>query len=442
MKISLPIESAKTARGNGKLDGLTILRFAHAYEHGGGVERYLDDVDTALLRRNAMTIIRVHLASDRSKLGEQVENVGVGKLVCVPVATTEGEKPQLALGPEPQGAHWRHLIRDIILYNPMLWHVLGKPLVLNRRIVRRRGEAIAAGAKIAELFNRHKVDLVILHFMGGADSEEVVQESRKAEIPYVVVNHFSNDRFMNIPICKHATLAAGVAGVNGLGMPRYLRRQFCNLSDGIDTDYFCREMAQAAPEKASPPLILFPARIVRSKGQMDLIRAGSLLRSAGVDFKIGFAGRTDSAEFLSELRHEIESSGMRDRVDFLGELKVGELRDWYARSAMVAFPSSHHEGLPRTIIEAQAMKLPVVAYAIGGVPEGIIDGSTGYLVKIGDVGALASRLKTLLLDETLRNQMGQAARRYAEERFKLERLAERHEQFYARIINSRINAGK
>jgi hypothetical protein len=70
---------------NGPLGGLGILRFAHAFESGGGTERYLDDLDHALLERHAMPIVRIHLTRNHPAGAPAVEPVGQGRLVRVPL---------------------------------------------------------------------------------------------------------------------------------------------------------------------------------------------------------------------------------------------------------------------------------------------------------------------------------------------------------------------
>jgi len=168
---------------------------------------------------------------------------------------------------------------------------------------------------------------------------------------------------------------------------------------------------------------------------MDLVEAAAAVQGAGLQFAIGFAGRVESGSFVDELRSRIAALGLTPHVHFLGELSIEKLRDWYGASAVVAFPTYHHEGLGRVSLEAQAMHVPVVAYGTGGVAEGIDSGRTGYVVRKGDIVSLNSRLQELLADPEKRKKMGEAGRRWVEERFSLEALARRHEDFYVRILS-------
>lgn len=418
------------------LNGRTILRFAHAFESGGGTERYLDDLDHALLTRNAMTVVRLHLTRRPPGFAPTEQAIGRGRLIHVPL-------PIIPLNDAGHAAHddehslrfrLKQLVRDWIIYNPLVWAAYGRNRTARLRLSRQPGQAIGAGEAAADVMRKHKVDLAMLHFFGGADADEVIVATQQARVPFAVLNHYSNDRYLHLAIRKHAMQADGISGVNGLQLPSYVRSGFANLSDGIDTDLFRRDRARPVKNLPAQPVLLLPARVVREKGQLDLVRAAAALRASGVDCAVAFAGRVDSGSFVEELKREIAQSGLTDRVHFLGGLNVDELRDWYAASAVVAFPTYHHEGLGRVIVEAQALNTPVVAYATGGVAEGIVDGETGYLLPTGDVQGLTARLRELLASPALREKMGAAGRRAAETRFSLAALAHRHEQFYARVI--------
>ena len=79
------------------------------------------------------------------------------------------------------------------------------------------------------------------------------------------------------------------------------------------------------------------------------------------------------------------------------------------------------------------METPVVAYAIGGTPEAIVDGVTGYLVRAGDVDGLTRKLAHLLADPDERQRMGRAGRQSAETHYSLAAVAGRHESFYLEL---------
>jgi glycosyltransferase involved in cell wall biosynthesis len=425
----------------GELDGRTILRFAHAYETGGGTERYLDDLDNSLLQRHALTIYRLHLTKRIPTPAREVRIVGRGRLIVVPLPIlpgTHSAPTDHALSPK---AHAKKAFRDLVLYNPIVWRLVGAKWTARRRLKPEPGQAIGAGETAEGIMQETPVDLVMLHFFGGADAEEIIDVARQRTVPVALLNHFANDRYTHLAIRKHVMSAQAVAGVNGLDVPRYAQAKFTNLSDGVDTEFFQAAKAQSLNNRPAQPIILLPARVIREKGQLDLVRAAAEVRRTGVDCCVAFAGRVDSSGFVDELKAEILRHDMTDRAHFLGVLGLEELRDWYAASTVVALPTYHHEGLPRVILEAQAMSRPVLAYTMGGVADGIQDTKTGYLFAPGDLSGLAARLRDLLTSPALASAMGSNGRAVAEKQFSLDRLAERHGQFYRGVIGGDIESG-
>ncbi len=426
----------------GPIADRTVLRFAHAFESGGGTERYLDDLDFTLLRRNEMTIVRLHLTRNPPNENPIEERIGKGRLLRVPLQIIPTNGVAAEANGHVSAPRLKQIIRDRLIYHPLVWNTVGSRWAASLSLPPRPGQAIGAGAAAAEILRARHVDLVVLHFFGGADADEVLEAARQSGTPVAILNHYSNDRFLHLAIRKHAMLADGIAGVNGLDLPAYLRGRFSNLSDGIDTEFFRSAHARPLADRPPHPVILLPARVTREKGQMDLIRAASSLRRSGIECCVAFAGRVDASGFAEELRQEIAREGMSERVRFLGELSVEDLRDWYAASTVVAFPTYHHEGLGRVIVEAQAMEKPVVAYATGGVPEGIVSGKTGYLVPTGDVAGLTARLRELLTSLSLCGLLGISGREMSENRFSLTALADRHERFYSQVLTVRQASGR
>jgi glycosyltransferase involved in cell wall biosynthesis len=101
---------------------------------------------------------------------------------------------------------------------------------------------------------------------------------------------------------------------------------------------------------------------------------------------------------------------LRERVPgALGFVPHHELGPLYERGAVVAVPS-HREGFGVACAEAMAHGRPVVASAVGGLLDLVVDGETGLLVPPGDVAALRAALESLLGDEALRRRLGEAAR--------------------------------
>jgi len=97
--------------------------------------------------------------------------------------------------------------------------------------------------------------------------------------------------------------------------------------------------------------------------------------------------------------------------------------------------TSFSEGLSITILESMRCGIPVVATRVGGNPEVVVDGVTGYLVPSGDVSAFASQTAKLLLDRDLRKRMGEEARRRVEQHFLLQDVALRYLEIYDGLLS-------
>jgi glycosyltransferase involved in cell wall biosynthesis len=113
----------------------------------------------------------------------------------------------------------------------------------------------------------------------------------------------------------------------------------------------------------------------------------------------------------------------------------------YAIADFVLIPAVEPTTFDLMAAEAQAMARPVIAYDSGGVPEAFIPGKTGWLVKNGDVLALAERLTQLEEDPEARLRMGRSGRDFVLEHFTLRSLVERHEALYRRLLADRRRPG-
>jgi len=424
------------------LDNRTILRFAKAFRSGAGIEQHLENLDRILLMRNKVKIIRMYLRKHPHDVRINRE-IGQGVLIEIPMsANTRNIKrrPKIKERKQSRALFLKAIFRDVILYNSFLYPAFFRHL-LKRYYHPPQGQfpIINAGEKFRRMHQEYKIDLLVMHYVGTADSEEIIEEAAKLRIPYVFINHFSNDRFRDVSIREQLQDAAGIAGVCGVGIPSWLKGRFCNVSNGIDVDFFNPEGVEARKNKHIRPIIFYPARIVPAKGQIDLIKAYGKLQKEGLRGRLVLAGRADSREYENSLRKMVKREGLDEDVTFLGELDREEVLKWYKKSSILAFPTYHQEGLPRILMEAQAMKVPLVAYTIGGVPEAVINGKTGFLVKKGDIDAFTEKLQILLSKDELRRRMGEEGRKFVEERFSLEALAERHERFYLSVLGRRKN---
>lgn len=137
---------------------------------------------------------------------------------------------------------------------------------------------------------------------------------------------------------------------------------------------------------------------------------------------------------LSLVRDAAARHGLTERVRSLGE--IDHVEDLVAAADVALFPSES-ESFGLAVLEAQACGVPVVASRVGGVPEVVLHGETGFLADVGDVDAMATHVATLLRDESLRHRMGAAGARRAGELFSLDRSLRQHVALYHQLVDER-----
>lgn len=198
---------------------------------------------------------------------------------------------------------------------------------------------------------------------------------------------------------------------------------------GVDTEWF----SPGRPESA-PPLVVCVARL-REVKQLDLlIRACALVRDRGAAFRCVIVGEGPERPKLEALRAQL---ALDDHIAMPGAADQNEVRDWWRR-ASVAVLSSRSEGMPVSLMEAASCGVAAVAPAVGGVPELIAHGETGFVTPPGDCGLLADAIHELLVNEPLRCAMGGNARRRAEQRFSRVSQIDRLLGVWSSVLNCSI----
>jgi len=172
----------------------------------------------------------------------------------------------------------------------------------------------------------------------------------------------------------------------------------------IDTAYFC-------PPKQPPsdPTILFTGRY--NDGRKDisvLIRALSIIRRHIPAAKLILIGEDMPAERISFLIHHL---GLSDAVEILPPMERRKLREYYQSAQAFAIPS-RQEGLCISGVEAMSCGVPVVSTMCGGPESYVEDGKSGFLVPVHDHATMAERLRQILSDRSLSNELSNNARRF------------------------------
>lgn len=224
------------------------------------------------------------------------------------------------------------------------------------------------------------------------------------------------------------------------------------IPNGIDVDEY-----RSAPDPAllegygidpARPFVLFVGRITRQKGVLHLINAIRHLRE-GTQVVL-CAGAPDTPEIGEEMTRKVEAARKDSSHPIIWIEKMlprKEIISLYSHAAVFICPSVY-EPFGIINLEAMACGAPVVASRVGGIPEIVVEGQTGFLIPFDAKGStdfepkdperfsrdLAAAANRLLEDSALRQSMAQKARARVEERFAWSQVAARTHQFYQELI--------
>lgn len=219
-----------------------------------------------------------------------------------------------------------------------------------------------------------------------------------------------------------------------LGVPR---DRLAVIRYGLDPAPFTGLSRAAARHElgveANIPVVLCPARLDPQKRHDVLLRAFARVRQTLGNAQLLCAGETQlgGPGYRTRLVQLSDDLGLRHAVRWLGVRS--DIPNLMAAADVVVL-ASDWEGLGLVVMEAAMASRPVVATAVGGVPEIVEHNKTGLLVPQGDEQALASELTSVLLDTERRVRMGSGARRHATEAFDLEGMRAATRALYASVI--------
>lgn len=206
--------------------------------------------------------------------------------------------------------------------------------------------------------------------------------------------------------------------------------------NGIDGSIFqcpnpeeARKIREELGVKTDELMVLSVGRLQRQKGYPDALKTAALLKKQGVKFKWLIAGDGEMRFLLESTVKELD---IQDVIVFLGIRKDVHKLLWGADLFVL---SSLWEGLPGVVIEAMAAGVPVVATSVGGSPELVEHGKTGYLCEAGDIETMASRVHSVLTMKTSdRKAMGAAGLNKMTDHFHLDAMVGNNEKLYARLL--------
>jgi glycosyltransferase involved in cell wall biosynthesis len=182
----------------------------------------------------------------------------------------------------------------------------------------------------------------------------------------------------------------------------------------------------SAPLSAAPE-ILFVGQVIRGKGVDLLLHA---LAKIPPPWHATVVGTGNHLQSCKKLAHELE---IEERVHFAGWVAHQDLTPIYAKAALTVVPSRWPEPFGMVGIEAMARGRPVVGFAVGGIPDWLEDGVTGFLVPEADTGAMARAIERLLRNSELRTEFGEAAMQLVRKKYQPQSYLQQLMQILERV---------
>lgn len=295
--------------------------------------------------------------------------------------------------------------------------------------------------------DKYKPD--VIHCHGAKANLMGVLVKRRRRIPLITTVHsFPRQDYMGMPLkqlvfgninlwaLRHVDYYMAVAGrMNNYLIEKGVDPQHIfTLYNGLD---FSAAQETPPPKEHRDKVVLgIAARLTAIKNIPTLLEALARARKTDPRLRLRIAGVGEEEQALREQVHKL---GLDDVVEFAGW--VTDMPGFFAGIDINVLPS-FSEGFPYSLLEGAFDRCPVIASAVGGVPEIIDHYETGLLFEPHDVETLTSHILLLAGNEQLRRELGERLWQRARSEFSLERMRETQEQVYASVLRSCAHKGQ
>jgi glycogen synthase len=379
-----------------------VALFASSFfPHLGGVEELTRQLAHEHVRRSARPIIVTNRWPQDLPASETIEGLPVRREAFL---TPERHLRPLARYALDGRTAPRRLARDVQAHGAQLVHI----------------QCVSTNAYTARDVAR-RLDLPLVVSLQGEltmDADQVYQHS--TVLPTLLRELFRDADA--VTACSRQTLdeAISFTGVDPAERAHV-------VYNGVDLD----EFTHVVPVKRDRPFVLGIGRHVPQKGFDVLLRAFAALRrnDALANHQLVLAGDGAQHEDLRALAHQLD---LDNHVDFVGRCDRAATAALFAGCSLFVLPS-RHEPMGIVNLEAMAAGRPVVASAVGGVPELVVDGKTGVLVRPDDHEYLAHELGLLLAAPDVRARMGRAGLERVQQ-FSWPSIADQYADIYTSVL--------
>ena len=282
---------------------------------------------------------------------------------------------------------------------------------------------------ISKLLRKEKISLIHAHY--GWSGIQIFKIARLNQIPLIVSFHGMDasgslrhkqykEQLPSLFNYAKAIIICSPHMVQTLSLQKWMYKVHL-IPYGVDVNYFLpleRKEVQATIK------ILHAGRLVAKKGVPDLIRAYTSLRKKFNNIELHIVGDGEELELCSAAAVQ---GGAGDSITFYGAQPISNVKKLMQETDVFVLNSrtdddGDMEGLPNALLEAMSCERAIVSTWHAGIPQVVMDGVNGLLVPEKDNDALATALEKLILNETLRKELGQKGRQKIAEEFSLEQM--------------------
>ncbi|MBF0231578.1 MAG: glycosyltransferase [Desulfamplus sp.] len=350
-----------------------------------------------------------------------------------------------------QQARALRLFHPVMILRTALSYTDLNPLALNRMAWGRLRSAVFSLTGCPQVFGSRLQDsqISLIHAHFGPDGTYAMNLAHMLGVPLVVTFHgcdctipraallrtgkISNWRF----VLRENRLRKSAARVIAVShFIACLLRDRGYSADQVIQHYIGVDIDRFHPVKERQLYILCVGRHTEKKGLDTLLRAFARIASKHPDYNVIQVG---TGPLTAELKRQVKTLGIADRVAFLGNKTNDEVRHLMQSCTLFALPSQtascgDSEALGIVFNEASACGIPIAATHHGGIPEAVIDGETGILVKERDDIALANAMDCILSDPGFGRRLGQRGREYVCDVFDLVKQTAKLEVIYENVL--------
>ncbi len=310
-------------------------------------------------------------------------------------------------------SHWHYAARSPLRYLRTIW----KMLTPRHHCLKHRVRSLmhfGEGVVLATRMERDGITHIHSHYASQPTSVARVVHLLTS-IPYSFSAHAHDIWHDRLQLSEKLAEARFVACCSRCGQRELTRqghqedsKKVAVVHHGIDI----RRFVPPEPHVRKTNRILAVGRFESVKGFPNLVMACHLLRKEGIDFQCCIVGTGDEKDLVESM---VKEHQLHNHVLLPGAVPQEQLLQYYHEATVFALPciasdDGRHDGIPNVLVEAMATGLPVVSTSIGGISELVKNGEDGLLVAPGSQSELASTLKQLLQDSSLRQRLSTAAR--------------------------------